>query len=134
MADPYTINLGSVLNSSAITASIFADTGKDASFSHRAPKPKGVKAVKATRSNIDSLAKLLGKVADQVVIETGVTLYEDGEAEHGAKTLTAYFDDVLTGTLIVNEGDWVIEEYDYARNVPTYRLATLKDRVKHDLR
>ena len=100
-------------------------------FTHRNPKPKGVKAVKVTRSNIDSLAKLLGKVADQVIVETDSTVYEGDKSEPGAKSLYAYFDG---DQFVVNESDWVIEEYDYEANRPTYRLATLKDRKKHDLR
>lgn len=88
--------------------------GDSDTFQTRTPKAESIKTVKITKDNIKKVAALLVKAGKDV----------------NWRGRTAFIADSLG----FGVGDWVVEEYDYELSVTFYRVATLAEREKHDLR
>ncbi|WPH57765.1 hypothetical protein [Mycobacterium phage WXIN] len=98
-------------------------------FESRAPKPDRINAEKLTQDNLARMAshiknRLGGVVTmgeDEIIVGEVVPSPVDGRptAVSGAAFLV---------------GEWIVEGYDYAAVSATFRVATLEEREKYDLR
>lgn len=90
-------------------------------FDYRSPKEKRLKTVKVNKGNIKTVAAaVVGKELD-------VTWADDGSAFYAGGPEPQY-------TVRMAVGDWVIEDYDYEFGQVTFRIASLDERIKYDLR
>ncbi len=96
-------------------------------FTHRAPKPAGVHAVRLTAQNLDRVAEhFRAKLKDQVTAS-------DDYIAIGDLTIPAKGYPVATG-VVFHLGDWIIEKYNYTADYAYFVKATAAEREKYDLR
>jgi hypothetical protein len=89
-------------------------SSSDGPFATRSPKPDQLKVVKLTKQNLKEVAAYVMK-------------NHGGVLEVRSGTL------VIDGTLFT-PGDYLVEEYDHGGGFTNYRVATLDERTKYDLR
>jgi hypothetical protein len=113
-----------ILQLNTIGNNVTGVTLEDSLFKLHAPKPKGVKAVKLSKDNLDAVAKRLRQVLSSQHDDVSVTVTED--------RISATYD--VGRGLNFYIGDWIAEGFDYTRNKVIFDRATQKTREKHDLR
>lgn len=87
-------------------------------FGHHSVKAKSLRAARFTEDNEKSIAAyLVRKGLDVEWVDDGGLIVEGGGYR-----------------LVIDYEDWVVEDYDYDAGVAFFRVATLSERVKYDLR
>ena len=97
------------------------NTATESPFRSYSPRPDTIRAVKLTKDNLKAVGAYMLKALGGKVEVTEKGIFR------GAAPA-----DFITPLFV--PGEWVIEEYDYERGVPTFRRAGLVDRQKYDLR
>lgn len=100
-------------------------------FTTRNAKTDAIKAVKLSETNIKAVAAHVARqeldvawAVDSAGLLVGPRL--PGRRGKGKQEAEA--------RLTFRVGDWVLEDYDYGSNLVFFRLATLDEREKYDLR
>lgn len=97
------------------TITLSGTSSNDNPFYPKSPKPDAIKAVKLGATNIRPVAAyILTRIGGKV------------QADHGG---------IFRGDeFIADVGDWVVEDYDYVKDVVTFKRASIEQRQKYDLR
>lgn len=83
-------------------------------FSYRTPKPDQITVVKLEKANLTEVAKVMvHKFGPEVSVIT---------------------DGINYGNRTFRVGQFIVQDYNYDSCVITYRVATLDERIKYDLR
>lgn len=115
MADAgyYTMTFDGVPLTGTITNGLISMSSGDG-WAALSPKADKLDTVKLTKDNLEAIAKSV--------------------VRKGGPLVQVYSDYFIYGSDTFAVGDWLVREWDYKDSCARYRLATLTEREKYDLR